>query len=97
MGFPSINRTFVALVMFAFCLFAAVLPATAMTCPPCPNCCTLETPCAGVELPLNPNTVLFCNYERYYRQNDDWAWAGVGGRVLSFRTLNTNHRREPET
>lgn len=36
--------------------------------------------CAGVELPINTTTVLFCNYERYYRQNDDWAWVGVSFR-----------------
>jgi hypothetical protein len=36
--------------------------------------------CAGVELPVGGNTALFCNYERAYRTNDDWAWAGVSFR-----------------
>lgn len=33
--------------------------------------------CLGVELPVAMGAFVFCNYERYYRQNDDWAWTGV--------------------
>lgn len=33
--------------------------------------------CLGVEMPVAMGVFAFCNYERYYRQNDDWAWAGV--------------------